>query len=231
MEPVPPTIEALEKLDRLGQTRVEQGLRRISDQVVAVVPACVGLSLTLVGDAVTLTFVASDLEALSLDAMQYLDGGPCVESVGTNEVIQADASDPLDEGRWSMFARASAAHGVKGSLSLPILDHERVVGGVNLYASVPGAFRGHVDEVARIVGAWAPGAVQDADLSFDTRAQAMQAPVVLADQADVDVACGIIAAEQNVEIATARERLRGAAARAGLRMADVARTVITIRLG
>jgi GAF domain-containing protein len=231
MEPVPPTIEALEKLDRLGQTRVEQGLRRISDQVVAVVPACVGLSLTLVGDAVTLTFVASDLEALSLDAMQYLDGGPCVESVGTNEVIQADASDPLDEGRWSMFARASAAHGVKGSLSLPILDHERVVGGVNLYASVPGAFRGHVDKVARIVGAWAPGAVQDADLSFDTRAQAMQAPVVLADQADVDVACGIIAAEQNVEIATARERLRGAAARAGLRMADVARTVITIRLG
>ena len=80
MEPIPPTREAIEKLERLGDTDVEQILRRLGERVVNEVPTCMGLSLTLVDDNVTLTLVASDPDTSQLDAMQYLDGGPCVEA-------------------------------------------------------------------------------------------------------------------------------------------------------
>lgn len=230
MEPIPPTREAIEKLERLGDTEVERILRRLGERVVTAVPTCVGLSLTLVDDNVTLTLVASDPDASQLDAMQYLDGGPCVEATTATRLVEINEADLLDEERWSLFARASAAQGVQSSLSMPIIDQGRVVGGMNLYASTRDAFRGHHDELARIVGAHAPDAVIDADLSFSTRLRAAAAPGVLAAQADIDTAVGYIAASQGVDAETALERLRDAAARSGSTDREVARSVIRLHL-
>jgi GAF domain-containing protein len=230
VEPIPPTSEAFEKLDRLGETGVQPALDHMSEMVRTVVPECVGLSLTLVADDITLTLVATGEPTTYLDAMQYLDGGPCVKATETNQLIEINEADLLDEERWSMFARASAAEGVQSSLSMPLLDDDAVVGGINLYGSTRDAFNGHHEELARIVGAWAPGAVRDADLSFSTRQRAAEAPGVLADQADIDVAVGVIAAAQDVDTETARRRLADSAARAGISEAEVARTVIRTHL-
>lgn len=161
MEPIRPTTEALGKLDQLGATAVQAGLQRIAGQVEAIVPQCVGLSLSLLRDNVTFTLVATDLQAAALDAFQDLDGGPCVQAVHDNEVL--DVETALSEEHWSMYARATAAEGIQSSLSMPLVDRARVVGGVNLYASAPGVFEDHIDEVAEAVGAWAPAAVRDAD--------------------------------------------------------------------
>jgi len=179
VEPIPPTREAIEKLERLGDTDVEQILRRLGERVVNEVPTCMGLSLTLVDDNVTLTLVASDPDTTQLDAMQYLDGGPCVEATRTDRLVEINEADLLDEERWSLFARASASQGVQSSLSMPLVDQGRVVGGVNLYASTRDAFHGHHDELARIVGAQAADAVNDADLSFSTRLRAAAAACCL----------------------------------------------------
>ena len=108
MEPIPPTREAIEKLERLGDADVERILRRLGERVVDEVPTCVGLSLTLVEDNVTLTLVASDPDTSQLDAMQYLGGGPCVEAVTSDLLVEINEADLLDEERWSLFARASA---------------------------------------------------------------------------------------------------------------------------
>ena len=230
MEPIPPTREAIEKLERLGDTDVEQILRRLGQRVVNEVPTCMGLSLTLVDDNVTLTLVASDPDTSQLDAMQYLDGGPCVEATRTDRLVEINEADLLDEERWSLFARASASQGVQSSLSMPLVDQGRVVGGVNLYASTRDAFHGHHDELARIVGAHAADAVNDADLSFSTRLRAAAAPGVLAAQADIDMAVGFIAASQGVDTETALERLQDAAARSASTDVEVARTVIRLHL-
>jgi GAF domain-containing protein len=232
VEPIPPTSEALEKLDRLGETGVAAALDHVSAMVRDVVPECVGLSLTLVDEDITLTMVSEGAATLALDAMQYLDGGPCVLAAETNQRVDINEADLFDEDRWSMFALASAAAGVQSSLSLPLLDddHERVVGGVNLYGSRRNAFDGHHDVLAGILGAWAPGVVRDADLSFSTRRRAAEAPGVLADHADVDVAVRVIATAQEVDADTARLRLRESAARAGISEAEVARTVIRTHL-
>ncbi len=226
MDPISPTVVAIEHLDRLGETRVEEALRRIADEVVSIVPLCVGLSLSLVEDGVTLTLVAAGLDPLSPDFLKCHVGGPCVEVAADD----ADDADPFDEERWSVCARASAARGVQSSLSMPLLDNDVVVGGVTLYASAPDAFLGHDDAIAQVVGASAAASVRDADLTFSTRLLAAEAPELLANQADIDLAVRFIACSQEVDTETAEQHLRAAAARAGVSEVEIAHTVIRTHL-
>lgn len=226
MEPLPETIQAFEKLDRVGFPDAEVALQRLAHRALAEVPECVGLSLTLVDDGITLTMIASSLDVAQIDAMQYLDGGPCVEAVESRQTVQIGELEPLDEERWSLFSRSSAASGVRSTLSLSVSDGETVVGGINLYASAPNAFEGHVDALASTFHAEAASAVKDADLSFSTRLAAAEAPEILAARADVDVAIGMISSERGVDLDGARSQLLAAAARAGIPLLQVARAVI-----
>jgi GAF domain-containing protein len=230
VEPLPHTARALEALEELGDTGTSSTLRRIARDVLELVPDCVGLSLTLVDNGVTLTLQASDTKFLPLDAMQYLDGGPCVDAVEKDEQVMVNEADPLNEGRWSLFARASAAEGVQSSLSLPLRSEGRVVGGLNLYAARRDAFAGYVDEIADRVGAYAPQAVLDADLTFESRLRALSAPETLQDRAEVELATGIIARNQGLDLAAASDRLRLAAQLAGLDEPELARRLIWVDL-
>ena len=85
----------------------------------------------------TFTLVAPNSAVAALDATQYIDGGPCVEAVNEpGKIIETQIEDLLDEDRWTVFARSSAAAGVASSLSMAIArEAGGVVGGVNLYAS------------------------------------------------------------------------------------------------
>ena len=228
MEPIPPTRQALVKLTREGITDVAPALLRMGRRAQAIVPDCVGLSLGLLQDGITLTLAATSDEVATFDAVQYLDGGPCVDAVHQERVVDVDQDNLLAEQTWTMYATTTAAAGVASSLTLPILDGGQVVGSVNLYAATPRAFDGHHDALAEALGASAAGAIRDADLSFRTRLEAAAAPTVLSEQHDVHVALGIIAASQGVDIATAQERLRTAAARAGITEAQAARAISAV---
>lgn len=230
MEPLPETEQVLAELAEYGGTDVAGTLLVMGTRAKEIVPECVGLSLGRVDDGITLTLVASSDESAVLDAVQYLDGGPCVDAMDNAEPLDVQCPELLDEGRWQMYARATAAAGVASSLSLPIIREGRVVGGVNLYASTPHAFDGRHEALARALHASAEGAVTNADLTFETRRAAAEAPARLADLEDIDIATGIVAASQNVDIATARARLERAALRAGITVAQAARAVRELRV-
>jgi GAF domain-containing protein len=229
VEPIAATVRALERLSRYGDKSDARALEEMAAAAQRLVPTCTGISLTVLDGGMSITLVASSDECALLDAMQYLDGGPCVECVATGEVVDVDEEDALEEGRWSMFSRASAAVGVASSLSMPILRSGEVVGGTNLYASTPGAFTGYHESLAEALGAWAPGAVTDADLSFDRRREAAETLSRIIDQGDINLAIGMVAEGQSVTTGLAHQRIREAAARSGLTEAEVARVVIAVR--
>jgi hypothetical protein len=106
-----------------------------------------------------------------------------------------------------------------------------VIGAVNMYASTSDAFDGHVEQLAQLVGGSAEDAITNADLSFSTRLQAVAGPTAVADAEVVDIAVGLIMEAHRVNAGTARERLRQAAARAGITPAQAARAVISGRRG
>jgi GAF domain-containing protein len=228
MEPIPETVEAIEEFgpfaegDLLGELR-QQGIR-----VRGLVPDLVGLSLASVEHDVTLTLVASSEEIAVLDGVQYLFGGPCVDAVEANAVREYNDDDVLDERAWQQFSLATAHAAVASTLTLPVLAEDLVVGSVNLYAASRNAFGDMHQEIADVFHAWAPGAVTNADLSFDTRKAAEQAPERLRANLRVDLATGILAASSGISLDAARDELTQAARRAGVDEVALAESVIEI---
>jgi GAF domain-containing protein len=228
LEPVPETRETIEELAKYGDTEAATALLQMSRRVLQVVPEIVGLSLAVFDENLTFTLVASNAKVASLDAVQYLDGGPCIDAPHDADTVEYKADDVLDERRWQMFQQATAAAGISSTLSLPIMNNDVVLGSVNLYASTPDAFEGHHERLAEACGAWAPGAVRNQDLAFRTRLAAARAPEQMRENNAIDVAIGVIAESQGVTVSVAAERLSMAAARAGITEAQAAAAITRI---
>jgi len=231
VEPVPETERALSSLGKYGDEGLREELARTANQVHELVPDVVGFSLGLVSHGVTLTYVATDARVALLDAVQYLDGGPCVEAAHTADTVEVDHGALLDERRWQFFAQAGAARGVLSTLSLPILDGHTVIGGVNLYGNRPDTFQDRAEQLADLFGAWAPGAIANADLGFTTRLEAAKAPSRLEERHTIDLAVGVLVAVRTVSAERAQADLEQAAAQAGIQPATLAQAVIHEHLG
>lgn len=228
MEFLPRTQAALDEYLTLADGELDESLMAMADAASTIVPDCVGLSLCLFEEELTFTLVAGDPRVAELDAMQFLDGLPRATAVLPHEIRDAPAQDPLDEEEWLLFAQASAASGIASTLSFPLLEGERVVGDINLYASTAEAFPGHHQELADALGTSALGAVTNADLEFWSRRRAVEAPHRLRDRRLIDVATGILAAREQVDVDTARDQLTEAARGAGVTDVQAAQVLIQV---
>lgn len=234
LQPIPETREAIDELDPAADA--DDLLRQLQEKgrrVRELVPDCIGLSLATVVHGVTLTLVASDHDIALLDSLQYLDDGPCVDAVENTRIVTFDAgaAESSWESRWQLFAEASAAVGVRSTLSLPILVEDDVAGSVNLYAASVRAFQGLHEQIAAVFQAWAPGAVSNADLPFRTRDQARQAPRILRESARIDAAVGSLVSMFDLDVQEARDRLRDAALRGGVEDAQLAEALLRLLEG
>lgn len=233
LEPIPETVEAIEEFGPFsyGQADLLPHLRQLAAHVRRLVPACVGLSVTLRALDATFTLAATDRRIAVLDAVQYLDGGPCVDAVETDVTVTSTIDSALDEDRWRLFSAAKAARHVQSTLSLPIVDHvaggDTVVGGFNLYAATPDAFEGRHDALGDVLGAWATGATTNSDLSFDSREMARRAPHVLREGFDLTLATHLLAQGTADPPEDWEQRLRDAAVRAGVPLRDLVSYVLT----
>src|SRR3954454_14409834 len=227
MEPIPETVEAINELDpSVDEVDVLAHLAGLASRAQELVPDLVGVSIARLAQGLTFTLVATADMIAVLDAIQYVAGGPCVAGAHTNQVTEIDV---LDEKRWRLFAEATAERGVRSTLTLPVVSDGRVEGTVNLYAASARAFVGHHQELAKVFGAWAAGAVTNADLTFRTRTEAKAAPQRLREQHVIDVATGIVAAQLGVDVETALARLRDGAARARVSLIRLARRIVRAR--
>ena len=88
------------------------------------------------------------------------------------------------------------------------------------------AFDGRHEAVAGIFGAWAGGAVANADLSFTTRQQALRAPATLAANTRIHNAVGVIITIQGVSADEVQRRLESAAILAGVPPVNIAEAIL-----
>ena len=230
MRPISQSIEAATAVGRVtGEPGLLDDLQATADAVQRLVPDCVGLSVAWVEHGVTLTLVASDEQIALMDALQYLDGGPCVEAVDLGHGLETRLLEAEEEQRWRLFAQANASAGIRSTLTFPLTEEGRVVGSVNLYGASDHAFEDVHDELARLLGSRAPWATRNADLSFESRRAAERAPEVLRRQGAVARAVGMLAAGDHVSTTVAEQRLGQAAERAGISVADLAEALLRLR--
>src|SRR5215212_8164229 len=201
MEPIPETVEAVDELHTsVDDFDLLHHLTEQANRAQEIVPDLVGVSVGGMSEGLTFTLVATAAEIAVLDGIQYIAGGPCVDGAHSKEAREFNRDDVLDEEAWRLFAEATAARAVDSTLTLPVLTEDRVVGTVNLYAASERAFVGHHDALAEVFGAWAAGAVANADLSFTSRELAQAAPQRVQQEHLVDVATGIVAAQLGVDV-------------------------------
>lgn len=226
VEPIRETLEAFGEVDvHVEGVSLEHQLRTTVARAKMHAPGLVGASLAFREQGLTFTLVATDDEIAALDAIQYVSSGPCVDAIDLGHGI-ATPDGLLSEQRWQDFARASASAGVRSTLTLPVLAGEVVVSTVNLYGAADDSFTDRHEALADVFGAWAPGAVANADLSFATRRVAEQAPTLLRERVAVDTATGILAARRGLSVDEARAQLHDAAQRAGVPVHKLARVLI-----
>ncbi len=235
MEPIAETMEA-ERLYgpfELDNEDLLERLQRVSDEVSRIAPTCVGLSLTVSERGVTFTLVGRDTRVASADAAEAAD--PATEQ-SPDQVAPAPESrtveeELLDETRWTAFAATTAAYGVASSLTLPVMEDGVAVAAFNLYGSAPDTFEGCEEQIAHVLGAWLPGAIRDADLSFSTIEQARRAPEVLRESTRLVVATALLARRCGLTVEESENRLRATAAREGLQLPTLVEAVIDLLRG
>lgn len=229
MRPIPETVEALDELGaHLDDDTLLDQMDRTAALAQGLVPDLVGFSIAAHRHGVTFTLVATDDEIAGLDGVQYLTHGPCVDALEERHGLATSSGELFSEPRWHAFAQATAAAGIRSTLSFPIIEDGEVTGTVNLYGRSDDAFEGKHQLLAAVFSAWAPGAVTNADLSFSTRRLAEQAPEHLRQTALVDTATGILAASRGVTVDSARHEIEDSAARAGVPPCTLARMIIDI---
>ena len=224
LEPIEATRHVLRALSRTSGHDLERWVRALAREVTALVPSCVGVSITMVEQGLTFTLVASSESAAALDAVQYLQGGPCVDT--SFDAASNEVPDALSEERWHHYAMAAAAEGVRSSLSLPVDGDGGALGAVNIYASAPDAFAGSQEAIRALLRSGEGEAVLNADLSFRTRARAEEAPAILAERDRVEQAVGFLAAAHGVDLDHARALLHEAAQRGGVGVTAAARRLL-----
>ena len=210
--------EALDLVERLEQ---------VSSLAVQLLPSCVGVSITVVvdGDPFTVTATSEDINLL--DATQYLDGGPCVDTAAGEAEMRV--ADVLDERQWQVFSQAAAATGVRSSLSIPLRRPTgEAFGALNLYASEPDAFSGRRSQLADLFGVHVNELVSNADLSFVTREHARELPQRLADHERVNQAVGLLVERRGWTAQEARERMEFAAGNARTPLTSIAEAVMVL---
>lgn len=176
------------------------------------------------------TVAASSEDAELMELLQLQAGeGPCVECVRTSSAVTVDDLSATD--RWPRFVAAVAVRGAFRSVhALPLRLRGEAIGALNLLHRSPGplpaddlALGQALADVATI-GILAERAIRRGEIVAEQLQSALNSRVV------IEQAKGVIAQHAGVPMAQAFEQLRSYSRGNNLRLAEVARDIVTRRL-
>ena len=209
----------------LATSGMEEFLTEVTVLAARAVAAGLSCGITLQPNGRPLTVAASDLRAAQVDEVQYeLDQGPCLHAMRTGQRVSLD--DTAAGQRWRGFSTRAAANGIRSCLSLP-LNADGIIGALNLYAPVPGAFTDAEVRRAETFAASASAALALAARQASTTALTSQLRAALASRAVIDQALGIIMAQERCSGTEAFAILRTASQNRNVRLRDIARDIVT----
>ncbi|MFL6205763.1 MAG: GAF domain-containing protein [Acidimicrobiales bacterium] len=217
---------ALQRLADVLQSQRTLGaaLANIAEAAVVSMPGCDAASIALSIEGRPATAAATARIALELDMVQYdIHDGPCLTTFRTMESLRLDVVEPGDA--FPHFARAANERGVRGVLSVPATWGDDLVATLNLYS-----YRGPFDEsavsIAAVLAAQVAIAVSRSPEFAAARATVEHAQRDAEDQAEVDMATGLLMGIQGCTAEQAEGLLRQAAADEEQTILQIAQRII-----
>lgn len=172
------------------------------------------------------TVASSSARAKLLDELQYdINDGPCLRAVREGQPYCVQ--DFHEETRFGGYPQAISEHGIRSALGVPIALDGVAAAGLNLYSPMPDAFTQEdiaaAEDVAREASRALRMAVRLAHLA-DTTEQLRSA---MTSRTTIDVAAGIIMAQNRCSHETAMSILKAASSGRNLKVAEIATAVVT----
>lgn len=162
-----------------------------------------------------------------MDEIQYAFGdGPCLDAARTHKTNCV--RDVRQEGhRWPEYRAAIAHHGLLSILAVPVRLDGDTSAAINLYSTTPNAFTSEAVSAAEAFADQASAALRLAvriaylsDTSDNLR-------TALESRTVIDLAAGIIMAQNRCPQATATRILKSASSTRNIKMRDVATAVVS----
>ena len=189
----------------------------------AVEPAAM-VGLTMPVDAELSTAVFTDYVVPGVDTAQYRTGdGPCLDAFRDGRAC-AIASTANDD-RWPAFAAACLEHGIRSTVSVPVIARGAVLGSLNFYALAEEAYSPEDIDLATAFAAEAAIVISNARAVTGAQRVADQLSLALESRIVIEQAKGLLMA--GVRTADdAFEILRRASQRENRKVRDVAADVV-----
>jgi GAF domain-containing protein len=225
--------EALASLARFQVTDVTVGetLQEIAAVTLVAVPTAAVAGMTMLGpDEQPTTAIFTDKDSPEIDEAQYQEGaGPCLDAWRNGRVVRlTDVEETVD--RYPAFVQACRGHGIRSTLSLPLVSAETTVGALNLYARRPGAFTVEDEalgmELAGVAGTVLSN-VSAYRMAFDLTEQLTEA---MSTRSVIEQAKGMLmASSPTLTPDDAFEMLRQASQRENVKLNEIARRIVERR--
>jgi GAF domain-containing protein len=166
-------------------------LTRVAHLAVESITPAQFAGITMMVDGRVSTQAFTDPTSPQIDQAQYDSGrGPCLDAFRQGSVVVADLLDRDD--RWPEFAAAAVEHGVRSTLSLPLIAGDNSVGALNLYSKDSHAFDEKDAETGQLYAAQAAVLLLNAQAYWGARTQSEHLQTALAGREPIDMAKGII---------------------------------------
>ena len=182
-------------------------------------------AVTLLRPKRSVTVASSDPEAESLDEIQYHYGdGPCLTAAREHRVVHV--ADTRTDPRWPGYGKAAAQAGILSALGVPFELAGEADAALDVYADRPGAFdRATVEVVQRQVQS-ASATLRLAVRLSRYRDTATDLAAAMASRTTIDLAVGIVMAQNRCTQERAFEILRAASSHRNVKLRQVAADLV-----
>lgn len=200
-------------------------LARVSARILSEPGDEILCGITLLRQRKAATVASSGPAAQAMDEIQYgFNDGPCVTASREQETVHI--ADLDDDTRWPQCAAQVRAHGMRSILAVPFLLDGDTRAALNLYSHRPHRFDGRAQELASIFVSQTTMALGLAVrfANFSDTAENLKA--TLESRTAIDVAVGIIMAQNRCSQAEAFDLLRTASSTRNVKLHAVASAIV-----
>jgi len=214
----------------IGSSNVSEFLAELSSVAASALSESAGLlvecGVTLRRRKRSMTVAGSSDRARELDRLeQALGDGPCLAALETmRPVVLADVDTDT---RWPEFQKILAAHGCRSVLGVPLALGDSQAAALNFFSSEPGVFSAPVISKAQGFADQAERALRLAVQIADARNVADDLSAAMQNRTTIDLACGVIMAQNRCSQEEAMALLTKASSHRNQKLRDLAAEVLS----
>ena len=219
-------VQGLSAMSRyfVGDATLSDTLRQVSELARDAVGAdMVGITMLVEGRARTAVF--TDEAAPEIDTAQYETGiGPCLDAFRHGQVFRID--DMEHDSQWPPFSTVAFAHGVRSSMSVPLVARHESVGAINFYKCDPGRFSDDDVEVGLTFATQAAIVLANSQAYWDAHQFGANLMQAMKSRATIEQAKGILMGAQRCSPDEAFQVLVRASQRENRKLREIAEDIV-----